>query len=94
MTNTVDVLFLVSYFLYEMGKISTYLVTSVTDSVVTRVAARSKQSLSNRFENGIFDCWGKAVLWVMAMLVVNMAGNAEIIIVTSSASNKAFLGKF
>ena len=70
------------------------LVTSITDSVVASVTTRSKQSLSDRLENGIFNRWSKAVPGVVAMLVVNVAGNAEIIIVTSSASNEAPFGKF
>jgi hypothetical protein len=43
---------------------------------VTRVAARSKKSLSNRLKIGIFDSWGETMLWVVAMLVFNMARNA------------------
>jgi hypothetical protein len=70
------------------------LVTSITDSVVARVATRSKQSLGNRLKNGIFNSWSETMFGVVAMLVVNVARNAQIIIVTSSASNEALLGKF
>jgi hypothetical protein len=92
--NAVDVLVFVSCFPYKRMKDSAYLVASITDGIVTRVSTRSKQSLSNRVENGIFDCWRKPVLWVMAVFVANVAGNAKIIILTGSASNKSLLGKF
>jgi hypothetical protein len=61
---------------------------------VTRVTARSKKSLSNRLKVSIFDCWSEAVLWVMTMLVVNVARNAEIIVLARSAGHKALLGEF
>ena len=70
------------------------LVTSITDSVVARIAARSEEGLSNRLESSIFDCWSEAVLWVMSMLVVNMARDAEIIVLARSAGNEALLGEF
>jgi hypothetical protein len=69
-------------------------VAAITDSIVTGVAARSKQSLSNRLEVRVLNGRKECMLRVVAMLVVNVAWNAEIIIITSSASNEALLGKF
>jgi len=50
--------------------------------------------LSNRLEVGIFDCGSEAVLWVVAVLVVNEAGNAEVKVLASSAGNEALLCEF
>lgn len=92
--NAIDVLLFVSYFRCIIKIHSTYLVTSITDSIVTRVTARSKQSLRNSLESSILDCGSEAVLWVVTMLVVNMARNAEIIILARSAGNEVLLGEF
>ena len=70
------------------------LVTSIADSVVSRVSARSKQGLSNGLKGGIFDCRSEAVLWVVAVFVFNEAGNAEIKVLASSAGNEALLWEF
>lgn len=73
---------------------STYLITSITDSIVTGITARSKQSLSNPLDSSILNCGSKAMLWVVTMLIDKMARNAEIIVLASSAGNEFLLGEF
>jgi hypothetical protein len=43
------------------------LVTSITDSIVTDVAARSKESLSNAIKVNILNSWKEGMLRVVAM---------------------------
>ena len=61
---------------------------------MTSVAARSKQSLCNRPEKGTFDNSSKAVLWVMTVRVINVAGKAKIIVITRGAGDEVPLRKF
>jgi len=61
--------------------------------VVARVAARLKKSLGKRIQGHIFNSRSKGMLWVVAMLETHVTWNAEIKVITCSASDKAFLGK-
>jgi hypothetical protein len=50
--------------------------------------------LRHRLKSGILNSWSEAVLWVVAMLVVDMARDAKIIVLARSAGNKVLFGKF
>lgn len=69
------------------------LVTTITDGMVARVAAWLEKSLGKRIQGHIFNSRSKGMLWVVAMLKTHVTRNAEIKIITGSASDKAFLGK-
>ena len=61
--------------------------------MVARVAAWLKKSLGKGIQGHVFNSRGKGMLWVVAMLKAYVTWNAEIKVITGSASNKAFLGK-
>jgi hypothetical protein len=56
------------------------LITSITDSIVSNVAARSKQSLGNDVEVGVLNSWLESVLWVVAVLHTDVARDAQIVV--------------
>ena len=76
----------------EVGEYTTYLVTPITDSVVTNVTAWSKQSLSNEVKLRILNSRLECMLGVVAMFHTNMARDAEVVVGAGSASDKVLLG--
>jgi hypothetical protein len=58
------------------------------------VASWSKQVLSRNAKVGILNSGGEGMLRVVAMLIGNMAGNAKIVIITRSASDKVLDSQF
>jgi hypothetical protein len=91
-TDTKDVLLALALH-FQRGQAFAYLVTTITNGVVARVAAWLKKSLGKRIQGHIFNSRSKGMLWVVAMLKTHMTWNAEIKVITGSASDKAFLGK-
>jgi hypothetical protein len=69
------------------------LVTAIADSIVANVAAWCQESLCNNIKVGILDGRLKGVLWVVTMLVSDMACNAQIVVWARSASNEVLLSK-
>jgi hypothetical protein len=61
---------------------------------MTSVATRLKKGLCQWIQGDTFNSRNESMLWVMTMLKFNVARNAEIIIITCSASNKALFWKF
>jgi hypothetical protein len=80
--------------LHINAKARTYLVTSITDSIVANVTARSEQSLRDEIKLGLLNSRLESMLGVVAMLHANMARNAEIIVGARSASDKVLLRQF
>jgi hypothetical protein len=70
------------------------LVTSITDSIVANVTARSEQSLRDEIKLGLLNSRLESMLGVVAMLHANMARNAKIIVGARSASDKVLLRQF
>jgi hypothetical protein len=70
------------------------LITSIADSVMTNITAWSKKSLGYHIKLGIFNCWRKGMLGMMAMIHADMARNAKIKVWASSASNEILFGEF
>ena len=91
-TDTKDVLLALVWH-SQRDQAFAYLVTTITDGVVARVAAWLEKSLGKRIQGHIFNSRSKGMLWVVAMLKTHVTRNAEIKIITGSASDKAFLGK-
>lgn len=85
---------LLDYFPGKIKAESTHLVTSITDGVVTNVAAWSKQGLSNQIKLCTFNCRGESMHWVVTVIVPNMARNAEVIVLARHAGNEVLLGEF
>ncbi len=80
--------------LHNNAKARTYLVTSITDSIVANVTARSEQSLRDEIKLGLLNSRLESMLGVVAMLHANMARNAKIIVGARSASDKVLLRQF
>ena len=78
----------------EVGEYITYLITSITDSVVTNVTAWSEQSLSDEVKLRILNSRLECMLGVVTMLHANMAGDAEIKVWAAGAGDKVLLGEF
>lgn len=70
------------------------LVTTITDSLVRDVASRVEKCLGEGLQGGICRCWCKRMLWVVAMLNLVMAWNAEIKVITVYASDETALRVF
>ena len=93
-TNTVNVLFIISKSFHNRFDAVIYLVTSITDSIVANVTAWSEQSLGDEVKLGLFDSRLESMLGVVAMLHADMAGNAEIKVGARSAGDEVLLGEF
>jgi hypothetical protein len=70
------------------------LVTAVADSLVRDIAARIKKSLRKRLQNGLCNSWCECMLWIVTMLGLLMAWNAEIEVLTVDAGNEVGLRVF
>lgn len=70
------------------------LVTTITDSLVRNIASRVEKCLGKGLQFGVRRCWCKRMLWVVAMLDLVMAWNAEIKVITIHASDETVLWVF
>lgn len=70
------------------------LVAAITDSSVHQVAARVHLGRDALREDGALDSWGKAVLGVVAMVLLGKARLAEVKVLASSAMEELSLGEF
>jgi hypothetical protein len=70
------------------------LITTITYSMVSSVAARFKKLICKRIQRSIFNSGCKGVFRVMAVLKSDVAGNTEVVVIAYSASNKVCLGEF
>jgi hypothetical protein len=94
-TDTIDVLFVcLAMIPQEVGEYTTYLITPITDSVVTNVTAWSEQSLSDEVKLRILNSRLECMLGVVTMLHANMASDAEIKVGAAGAGDKVLLGEF
>jgi hypothetical protein len=80
--------------LQEVGEYTTYLITSVADSVVTNVTAWSEQSLGDEVKLRVLHSGLECMLGVVTMLHANMARDAEIKVGAAGAGDKVLLGEF
>lgn len=69
-------------------------VTTVANSLVSNVAASFKKCLRKWFQSGTLNSWCKSMLWVVAVLMLLVAWNAEIKVLTVRAGDKAVLWVF
>jgi hypothetical protein len=70
------------------------LVTTIADGLVRDIASRVEKCLGEGWQGGAFHCGCKRMLWVVAMLHLVVAWNAEIKVLTVNASNEAILWVF
>jgi hypothetical protein len=70
------------------------LVTPITNSIVSSVTARSEEGLRNHVKIDILNGRSKSVLGVVAMFQTNVAWDAQIVIITGSASDEILFGQF
>jgi len=70
------------------------LVTAVAYSLVRDIAARIKKSLRKWLQNGLCNSWCECMLWIVTMLGLLMAWNAEIEVLTVDAGNEVSLRVF
>jgi len=61
---------------------------------MTNIAAWGKKSLSDHIELGIFNCWRKGMLGMMAMIHADMARNAKIKVWASGTGDEILLRQF
>lgn len=70
------------------------LVTAITDSLVRNIASRVEKCLGEGLQFGVCRRWCKRMLWVVAMLNLVVAWDAEIKVITVHASDETVLWVF